>query len=769
MANEKKITTVLKCQNIAPIEDLTKEIKSNYLKMAVFANNGSGKTFISRLFKLTENQNEISLDENGKSPTDMLLSFGKNRGSFSFKITDRDGVKEDFNISVTRGQIPNIPSTKYLYHTFNQDYVEKNIRDLSYEKDSDIQGFILGKTNIDLTDDKNNLAKIEEKGKALSEQIEKEINKYLDENINNIANIKRLSEYKYLNPDEIFKGVDDDLYKVSKNFNKLLEDYNKIKSVPENLADIGIIDRISIDIQRLHQIQEDLKEEFNLSSFAEDFKQKIKKKQTFIQEGITLLSETKNNACPFCEQELQEKALGLIDNYTKYLNDAEAKTIKRFRENIEFLSGIIASIKAIENVNTKKINLFNEYKTKYIPASEKVELGILDIEAIQKEIQELIALVEEKIKDISKSVSIDNSIMETIEKYQTLLNGIIDLNNEEIKLINNRKNRISEENKSVRKEICKWAYNHLVETHRTNIKNVIQLREDWKTLNEEIKKKEEQHKSSKKDKVALTIKTVLNYFFSGKYKLDEETFRLVFNNNTLENGQAKDVLSEGEKNIIAFAYYIGDAHLKIEREDDYKRLFFIIDDPISSMDFTYVYTLCGVIRDISKIIDKIEREKFIIFTHNNEFMRVLMTNKIVPQSFLLKNGKLKDFNNNLTVPYINHLMDIYKIAREDEIPNHTTANSIRHIVETLTKFENVDISKDGIAKYIEDNIPSDKKSYTLINDLSHGGWRSEQSPITEDDYKDVCEAIIKHIEEKFKGQIEYCKKLRREYATTINK
>ena len=92
----------------------------------------------------------------------------------------------------------------------------------------------------------------------------------------------------------------------------------------------------------------------------------------------------------------------------------------------------------------------------------------------------------------------------------------------------------------------------------------------------------------------------MNYFFSDKYTLDEETFRLVFYKNTLEKDQAKDVLSEGEKNIIAFAYYIGDTHLKVESEDDYGKLFFIIDDPISSMDFTHVYTLCGVIRDISK-------------------------------------------------------------------------------------------------------------------------------------------------------------------------
>ncbi len=79
-----KITSVIKCQNIAPIVNLTREIKSSSLKMGVFANNGSGKTFLSRLFRLTEKQDELVLDENGKSPTDKLLTFGKNSGTFSF-------------------------------------------------------------------------------------------------------------------------------------------------------------------------------------------------------------------------------------------------------------------------------------------------------------------------------------------------------------------------------------------------------------------------------------------------------------------------------------------------------------------------------------------------------------------------------------------------------------------------------------------------------------------------------------------------------------
>lgn len=77
-----KITTIIKCQNIAPIENLNREIKSSSLKMGVFANNGSGKTFISRLFRLTEKQDELAFDENGKSPTDKLLTFGKKMEPF---------------------------------------------------------------------------------------------------------------------------------------------------------------------------------------------------------------------------------------------------------------------------------------------------------------------------------------------------------------------------------------------------------------------------------------------------------------------------------------------------------------------------------------------------------------------------------------------------------------------------------------------------------------------------------------------------------------
>jgi len=757
MSDNSKIKTIIKCQNIAPLENLDKEIQSSSLKIAVFANNGSGKTFISRLFRILENQKPLELQVGDTSPTDKLLSFGKTNGSFSFEITDKDGnLKENITINLQERTLPTIPETNYLYHTFNQDYVEENIHALDYEKESDIEGFILGKANIDLTDDENKLAKLETDGKTLQTQIENEINKYLEENINHIQNIKRLDEYKsLLNAKIVFSGVDKPKQSVTKTFDELLADYNKIKSVPENLSDIQALSNTNIDFQLFNEIKENIRKEFSLSTLADVFKQKIKDKQAFVEKGLELHSKNKQ-ICPFCEQELKDDAITLIDQYTQYLNDTESQTIKLFQGYTKTIEDITNGLKLLEAENSKRINFYNDYKTKYIPSLENTELQQISTKDLSNILQKITELINLKLQNISISVEVSEETLSDLQKHISIVNRLIDDNNKKIGEINNKKNKIGEENKSVRKELCKCAYNYLVETHSTNIKKVYGYATQVDALRKEINKKKEAEKVSKKSKVASTIKSVLSYFFSDKYTLDEENFRLIFNKTTLGKGQVKNVLSEGEKNIIAFAYYIGDTHLKVEKEDDYEKLFFIIDDPISSMDFSHVYTLCGVIRDIKNIIDKLNRERFIILTHNNDFMRIITANNIVDKSLILKNSIITEFNNNLTVPYISHLLDIYNIARKGGKPNHTTANSIRHIIETLTKFQNIETSSDSIQEYIREFIPKETKAYTLIQDLSHGGWRSEQQPITEDDFKDVCEIIITHIESKFKKQIEFC-------------
>lgn len=268
----------------------------------------------------------------------------------------------------------------------------------------------------------------------------------------------------------------------------------------------------------------------------------------------------------------------------------------------------------------------------------------------------------------------------------------------------------------------------------------------------------ERSKLDKKKLIASTTKLVLNSIFKDKYSFDEDTFKLSVKSVELRKEKLKNILSEGEKSVLAFAYYLGDTHHKIRSVSDYDKILFIIDDPISSLDFNYVYSICGVLRDLKKIFEDINHEKFLIFTHNTEFMRILGANKMLSKKLLLKNGELKDYSTNFTVPYINHLHDIYNISTGKTKPDHTTANSIRHVLETIVRFENCS-SDPSTKEYIEEQFDKEKSVYTLINDLSHGALRYDQPAITDDQFVEICTEVIKVIEREYSGQIDFIKKI----------
>ena len=97
------------------------------------------------------------------------------------------------------------------------------------------------------------------------------------------------------------------------------------------------------------------------------------------------------------------------------------------------------------------------------------------------------------------------------------------------------------------------------------------------------------------------------------------------------------VLSDGEKSILAFCFFLANIHGVVENESDYNRLFLVIDDPVSSMDFNYVYNVAQAIRNIKKE-PEIGRIRYLVLTHNMEFMSILVRNKIVSKKFLLSDG-----------------------------------------------------------------------------------------------------------------------------------
>lgn len=137
-------------------------------------------------------------------PTTSLISFGQTYTSFKLEIIDNEGnKKENLSLDVTSEGALLKSEPTYIYHVFNQDYVEQNIECFQYDKDPNIQGYILGEANIDLSKEETNLKELERNGKELRASLEKFVRDYLSTNINQIPNITRLNEYKSLSIDNI--------------------------------------------------------------------------------------------------------------------------------------------------------------------------------------------------------------------------------------------------------------------------------------------------------------------------------------------------------------------------------------------------------------------------------------------------------------------------------------------------------------------------------------------------------------------------------------
>ena len=141
----------LKIQNIGPHVNVDYSLEIKNLKMAIYARNGEGKTFISRAFRSMEIDDSLKT-EYAKN----LLRNGSTEGYFLFQIDDS---KYELNLNKT-GMKFQQSGDKKIFHTFNSDYIRDNFVKVNYNLNENIPGYILGKENIDLSDEKLKLTQL---------------------------------------------------------------------------------------------------------------------------------------------------------------------------------------------------------------------------------------------------------------------------------------------------------------------------------------------------------------------------------------------------------------------------------------------------------------------------------------------------------------------------------------------------------------------------------------------------------------------------------
>ena len=177
------------------------------------------------------------------------------------------------------------------------------------------------------------------------------------------------------------------------------------------------------------------------------------------------------------------------------------------------------------------------------------------------------------------------------------------------------------------------------------------------------------------------------------------------------------------------------------------------------MDFHFVYAVAQAIRDIKEVFGSFTSTNIHIwiFTHNNEFFNIIIANSIFKRAYLIKSGSIQKYNNNLLLPYESHLLDLIDIAEGTKTPDHTTGNSIRHVIETIARFED---PGTNFSEYFKKNKKyiDNPCIYSLSNDLSHGYLRSE-SPYSEDTLIDAAKTVIEFLGKRYPMQLEYAREM----------
>lgn len=741
---------------IGPHSNTELSCNMSSISMALYADNGSGKSFISKSFKRIsdlnhldkENQEQINLLAKRSSA---MVRFGDAQGTLSLSIKPGEKPSRDLSVKFCPNSLPVVSdNTGLIFHVFNSEYVRENLEAVQYHPEDKVRGFILGKSNIDLSQEKKQLEAYENQELIAIDEIKSVVNAAHKE-LKALGVQSNTKEFISISLENIQKGEETS---ENREYSLLLEKYSLLKSMPDNLPDVfyqRLSDNVDIFLQDLKNANEIIEHEYTLSSFSEDFKKKFKENQVFIEAGLEL---SNGKECPFCGQKYNGDALSLIDDYNLFLKDEEAKIIKA-------INSIIAKIKIFsENLSgnkcllSKSSNEYNKIKM-YLPSFSESELIEVDISNIQQYLEKICDSLDTKKGRINLR---GDSIQPSLDQVQAGLNEYKQAearNIEKVQELNQNKNSINAERLILRKALCNSKFNQIIARTENIRKDLALTRLRKESLSKEIEEKENQVRIDKRKKVVEKLKEYLTIFFKDKYDFDEDQFCVIYQNRTLiEN--ADFVLSDGEKSILAFCFFLANIHGIVEKESDYKKLFLIIDDPVSSMDFNYVYNVAQAIRNLKKE-PGISPARYLILTHNMEFMSILVRNKIVSKKFLLSDGKISDFKDDYVMPYTANLLDIYKVSNRTMKPTHTIPNQIRHVLETIYRFEG---SCGNFDDYIRENEILSKSGclYSLIEDLSHGGLRTSAG-YTDETLIDSCTTVINFIFSKYPGQVEEVKSL----------
>lgn len=485
------------------------------------------------------------------------------------------------------------------------------------------------------------------------------------------------------------------------------------------------------------------------------------RKINFAKEGLEIHKE--ENICSFCGNELSDEVLIELE---RYFSADEVKELQnRIKVGKEKITYLLNEIAANDKISTD--DFFPDLKDEVEKESEKVNESLAE----QKSYLEiLLKTLEQKESNLFvESEKLELFVPNNVNYAE--INRLIEIHNKNVLDIKNKQKEARDAIRYHEIKLLLENFQYDVQIERlTVLKSEKEEKELVYSQKEDKKKELEQNlaeyrsqvdklkpKAEKEaierinKKLRLKVSWELDHVDDdnlGYYRIKEgERYRSV------------KQLSTGEKNVIAFLYFI--ERLEEVKEGSRKKKIIVFDDPMSSNDDKMQYL---IIWELQRLYQGKDRDKFnedrdimVILTHNIHFYLNVQPHgnfkdkkdrtkydknnfyRIDHHEFIKILSEKDDFKTNYEAMWV-ELKDLYECGHKLSM-----LNTIRRIIETFLKFNalNQEIFYKDNEQYLK-----------LFNVNSHGidDTTAVQYTETIDEMRALFYQIFKdnHYEEHFK-------------------
>lgn len=770
MNTSQKPNLSISARYLGPIFSLDGEL-TKHAQNLIFARNGIGKSFLSRAFRYLDLKSQ---DKDIADAAYNLVSDESADGKGAFSFSRGTNVMGTLQLE-KNGSSVTASVTDTIFHVFSEDFVHEELREREYEIDGEIENQIsVDSENIKLKDAQETLEKaVAAKQTATSALREKYEKKKLSELHEKAGIYKQLKEYKTMSLDGLLQRFADKTAPPEQGFADILKDLDNLKAIPAEPAYPDSLDLIRSDDLDPGALEASLQKVTSPSSVSEDIKKKIDTHHSFYETGAKIVQDDHRSTCPFCEQGITNPGpKAIIDAYIAYFEDEEEKHKAELRGFLSRLNQKETELKDVETQLARQKSRYDALK-RFVPSKKDTEID--DGESQFKEAQATITSIKEAVQEKAGALSTTHTLPGgNLAARIADINKIIEASNAKVSELNRAVEKSDEERKVLQRKACEVFDREFAIENWTDIEALRALKDNAKSKQGELTALEKSSPSTDaRVRVAETFELLLKEFFAEKYVFDKDIFVLKRGDREMIRGPHR-TLSDGEKTAIAFCYFIACVHRKVASNSDYRKLFLVFDDPVTSMSYDFVFAIAQTLKNLG-ISDKGEvsinpgkidgnkcvRPELLILTHSSYFFNISRTNRVVKDdaTFSLSadgtTHKLTPLRS-YVAPFEQQLAHVYHVANGSD-PDHGTGNAIRSVLEAVGRFCRPDKSQslEDFITFLAGEESVSIKSI-LINSLCHGTYYDETPP--PDDLKLACQETIIVVERFALGQIEIIKK-----------